>query len=79
MLNKLCKLCYRHQNVPESVQIVDCCEESMTNPVYRGEFASVFKGNYQEHRVAVKVVQLYFTNREVTLRVSASVMSNSCP
>jgi hypothetical protein len=75
MLNKLCKLCYRHQNVPESAQIEDCYRESMTDPVHYGEFARVFKGSHQERLVAVKVVQLYSDNREATLRVCVSLMS----
>jgi hypothetical protein len=36
---------------------------------YCGESTRVFKGNYQERPVAVKVVQLYSSNREETLRV----------
>ena len=73
-MNRLCKLCYRHQNVPESAQIVDCYKESLTDPVYTGEFASVFKGYYQERPVAVKVVQLYSSNRDVILRVGVSFL-----
>ena len=49
----------------------------MTDPVYCGELANVFQGSYQERPVAVKVVPLYFSNREVTLRVGVSVLSNS--
>jgi len=35
----------------------------------------VFKGSYQERPVAIKVVQLYSSDREVTLRVGVLVMS----
>ena len=78
MLNRLCKLCYRHQNIPESAQIEDCYRESMTDPVYCREFTKVFKGSYQERPVAVKVMQLYYSNPEATLRVCVSVTSDSC-
>lgn len=77
MLNRLCKSCYRHHSVPESAQIVECYKESSMDPVYRGEFTSVFKGDYQERPVAIKVVQLYSNNREAILRVGASVVSDS--
>jgi hypothetical protein len=66
----LCKLCYRQQNFPESAKIPDCYNDSMTVPVWSGEFSSVFKGNYQSRPVAVKILQVYTSNHEVTLRVS---------
>jgi len=69
MLNRLCKLCYRHQNVPESAQIVDRYKGLLTDPVYRGGFASVFKGDYQRRPVAIKVVQLCAINRKAIVRV----------
>ena len=56
---------------------MDCYKESLTDPVYTGEFASVFKGYYQERPVAVKVVQLYSSNRDVILRVGVFI-PNSC-
>ena len=68
-------MCYRHQTVPESAQIEDCYKESMTDPVYCGEFANVFRGSYRERLVAVKVMKLYSSDREATLRVSVSIMS----
>ena len=76
-MNRLCKLCYRHQTVPESAQIEDCYRDWMTDPVYCGEYTRVFKGSYQERPVAVKVVQLYSSNREAALRVGALVMSDN--
>jgi hypothetical protein len=45
----------------------------MRAPVWCGESASVFKGSYHGRTVAVKVLQLYSSNREVTLRVSPLV------
>ena len=69
MLNRLCKLCYRLQKVPESAQIEDCYRKSMTDPVYFRESTSVFKGSYQERPVSVKVMQLYSNSREEALRV----------
>lgn len=79
MLNNLCKLCYRHRNVPELAKIADCHQDCMPVPVWHGEFSSVFKGSYQNRPVAVKVMQLYAINHELTLRVSPSVKFNSFP
>lgn len=76
MLNRLCKLCYRDQSIPELAQIEDCYNESMTDPVYCGEFTSVFKGSYKGCLVAVKVVQLCFDSREATLRVGFLVVDD---
>ena len=45
----------------------------MTDPVYYGESANVFKGSYRERPAAVKVVQLYSNTREATLRVRVFV------
>ena len=49
----------------------------MTDPVYCGDFASVFKGDYLGHSVAVKVVQLYQNDRDATLRVGIFIKSDS--
>lgn len=76
-MNRLCKLCYRHQTVPESAQIEDCYRDWMVDPVYCGESTRVFKGSYQERPVAVKVVQLYSSNRDETLRVGVLVMPDN--
>lgn len=48
----------------------------MIVPVWCGELSSVFKGNYQSRPVAVKVMQLYTSNREATLRVRTLVIIN---
>ena len=78
-MNTLCKLCYRLQNVPESAQIVDRFKDSLGDPVYRGEFASVFKGDYQRRPVAVKAVQLCSSNHKVILRVGVFISDSYRP
>ena len=78
-MNKLCKLCYRHQNFPESAKIADCYNDSMTVPVWTGELSCVFKGSYQRRPVAVKVFQLYTSNREAIVRVSTLVVFDLTP
>ena len=71
-LNKLYRLCYHHQDVPESAKIVDFHNESTTLPMYDGWTAAVFKGTYQARTVAVKVSRSTVSNREVRDRVSCA-------
>ena len=73
-LKKLYKLCYRHQDVPGSAKIVDCYNESTTFPVYDSDTTAVFKGTYLGRPVAVKILQSYVSDRQVTLMVRSIVV-----
>ena len=46
----------------------------MMAPVWCGGFSDVFKGSYQSRPVAVKVLRLYASNQEATLRVGTLVI-----
>ena len=52
---------------------MDCFKGSLTDPVYRGEFASVFKKDYKRRPVAVKAVQLCSNNHKAILRVGVFI------
>ena len=71
-LYKLYRLCYHHQDVPESAKIVDFHHKSTTLSVHDGWTAAVFKGTYQSHIVAVKVSRSTASNHEARDKVSCA-------
>ncbi|KAF9789150.1 hypothetical protein BJ322DRAFT_1176897 [Thelephora terrestris] len=56
LLDKLWRLCKDFQDVPESVNMLDCNNVSETLPMHVGQTAVVFKGIYQGRSVAVKLL-----------------------
>lgn len=60
-LGALCKLCGYRALLPRSLQIPVCYNRS-ENPLYRGGFADVWKGEHQGRKVAVKVLRVYSTS-----------------
>ena len=54
-------ICGRQALLPRSLQIPMCYNLSDA-PLYRGEFADVWKGEHQSLHVAVKVLRVYSTN-----------------
>jgi hypothetical protein len=60
-LSALCKICGRKALLPTSLQIPLCYDRSDT-PLYQGGYADVWKGEYQGHSVAVKVLRVYSTS-----------------
>lgn len=60
-LTTLCKICGSQGLLPRSVQIPPC-HDPMDNPLARGGYAEVYKGNYHGREVAVKVLKVYQTS-----------------
>ena len=57
-LSTLCKLCGSQALLPTTLQIPLCFNQS-DNPLYRGGYADVWKGEHQDRKVAVKVLRVY--------------------
>ena len=74
ILNTLCGLCYRHQDVPESAKIVDCYDECIGGIAYLGITMTVFKATYQGRLAAVHVLRPYVGSPESMLRVSSIIV-----
>lgn len=69
------KICAHRASLPKSLQIPVCYNRS-ENPLYRGEFANVWKGEHQGLKVAVKVLEVYSTSDFSKIRnVSLSFFS----
>jgi hypothetical protein len=60
-LGVLRKICGRQALFPRSVQI-PLCYNREDNPLYRGGYADVWKGEYNGCDVAVKVLRVYSTS-----------------
>ena len=60
-LSALCKICGRRALLPRSLQI-SLCYDRLDNPLYRGGYADVWKGEHQGRHVAVKVLRVYSTS-----------------
>ena len=60
-LSALCKICGRHGLLPRSLQIPTCYDRS-EDPLRGGGYADVWMGEYQDRKVAVKVLRVYSTS-----------------
>jgi len=60
-LNALCRICGRQASLPRSLQIPLSYDRS-NNPLYRGGYTDLWKGEYQGLDVAVKVLRVYSTS-----------------
>lgn len=60
-LSTLCRICGRQASLPRSLQIPLCYDRS-GNPLYRGGYADVWKGEHQGCPVAVKALRVYSTS-----------------
>ena len=60
-MTALYKICGSQGLFPKSLQIPLCYERSDA-PLYRGGYADVWKGKYQDFHVAVKVLRIYSTS-----------------
>jgi len=74
-LNALCRVCGRLALLPRSLQLPHCYNPQHT-PLYRGGYADVWKGKYQDRPVAVKILRVYSTSDfEKIMRVGSHVLS----
>ena len=69
----MCRLCYQHDDVPESAKIADCYEPG-TSSEYYGATMLVYKGTYQSRLVAVHVLYPYSTKRDGWRKVGSIVI-----
>ena len=60
-LRALSQICGRNALLPKSLQIPLCCDRS-GEPLYRGGYADVWKGEHRGCDVAVKVLRVYSAN-----------------
>jgi len=60
-LSVLCKICGRQALLPRSLRVPLCYDRS-GNPLYRGGYADVWKGEHRGRHVAVKVLRVYSTS-----------------
>ena len=72
-MDKLCRLCYQHDDVPESAKIPDCYEPRMSSKYFRATMR-VYKGTYQSRPVAVHVPMPYLTKRDGWRKVGSIVI-----
>ena len=69
----MCRLCYQHNDVPESAKIADCYEPG-TSIEYFKITMRVYKGTYQSRPVAVHVLEPYLTTRDGWRKVGSIVI-----
>ena len=73
-LSILCKICGRQALLPRSLKLPLCYDRS-ENPLYRGGYADVWKGEHGGRRVAVKVLRVYSTSdfdKITSVRISSA-------
>jgi len=78
-LSALCRICGRQASLPRSLQI-PLCYDRLDNPLYRGGYADVWKGQHQGFNVAVKVLRVYSTSdfEKITSVSSHRPVKNLC-
>ena len=77
-LSALCKICGRQALLPRSLR-VPLCYDRLDNPLYRGGYADVWKGEHRGRHVAVKVLRVYSTSDfDKITSVRFSVCSKAC-
>ena len=73
-LSVLCKICGRRALLPRSLKLPLCYNRS-ENPLYRGGYADVWKGEHEGRHVAVKVLRVYSTSdfeKITSVRISSA-------
>ena len=77
-LSALCKICGRQALLPRSLRVPLCYDRS-DDPLYRGGYADVWKGEHRGRHVAVKVLRVYSTSDfDKITNVGFSVCSKAC-
>ena len=69
----MCRLCYQHDDVPESAKIADCYKPE-TSFEYLRTTMRVYKGTYQSRLVAVHVLRSHLTERDGWRKVGSIVI-----
>lgn len=59
ILNRLCKLCDQERKLPRSVLVAYESLQAQSIAVDRGGFGDVYRGEYDKHPVAIKVMRFY--------------------
>ena len=72
MLNQLGKICGKERTVPRAMVIEPASVHYLsTRPEFGGGFGDVYRGEYNGHRVAIKVARLTLTcdlDRRISVR-----------
>ena len=77
-LSVLCKICGRQALLPKSLRVPLCYNRS-DNPLYRGGYADVWKGEHRGRYVAVKVLRVYsMGDSDKITSVRFSACSKAC-
>ena len=77
-LSVLCKICGRQALLPKSLRVPLCYNRS-DNPLYRGGYADVWKGEHRGRHVAVKVLRVYsMGDSDKITSVRFSACSKAC-
>ena len=69
----MCRLCYQHDDVPESAKIADWYEPGVSLEYGRATMA-VYKGTYQSRLVAVHILEPHLTTRDGWRKVGSIVI-----
>ena len=77
-LSVLCRICGRQALLPRSLRVPLCYDRS-DNPLYRGGYADVWKGEHRGRHVAVKVLRVYsMGDSDKITSVRFSACSKAC-
>ena len=69
----MCRLCYQHDDVPESAKIADCYKPRISFEYFRTTI-EVYKGTYQSRLVAIHVLGPHLTTRGGWRKVGSIVI-----